>query len=938
VLPIPQPQFTVESPVCVGEASTVYASGNSTAGMQFTWDFNGGQVLSGMQAGPYEVYWQNAGTKTVTLTLTSPQGCPSLPLQQTIVVNPTPTAVFTVETPICLNETSTLTYTGSASANATFSWSLNGGAIVSGTNAGPLEAQWATPGIKTIILQVEENGCVSLPHQQEVNVRPIPTGYFTAQSPVCAFENTSIAYAGNAQANAQFIWDFDNGNVASGSGAGPIQVSWETPGAKTISLQVTENGCTSIEELEIVQVNPIPTATFTLSGPVCIGGTSEVVYTGDAFASAQYTWDFDDANVVSGNGNGPYVLQWNTLGSKTVTLYLTQAGCTTPSISHTIDVFPIPDAPFIVNERVCVGVPVTLSYTGQASVNGNYSWSVDGGIILSGSGAGSIEVLWNTPGIKNVGLQVMENGCMSPPENDQVEVIPYPVSNFTASPLVCEGLSSTIAFTGTALPIADFDWNFDGATVISGSGAGPYSVQWQVPGPKVITLNISQWGCAAPESQVELSVNPSPVANAGDDRGGCPGDTVALGGPYTLGYSYQWFPSAGMNDQTLPNPQLILTNTSGQLQMQSYVVVTTLGNCSVNDTVNVLVDPQPLVSFVVPDGQCLNSNSFSFGAAGNYNADAIFYWDFGNLASQQQSSLASPSGITYPQAGVYPVRLRVNTWGCSSPEFVDSIEVYAMPEAQFSANILEGCPPLTPVFSNASQGNGPLTFLWDMGDGNQYSQFNPQHSFESPGQHTVSLTVTSAEGCSTRYDAHALVNVFPVPQAGFTVNPQTLSTAHPLANITDNSMGATSWEYNLGDGNFQNVPDFTHNYLTAGEYRITQVVSNAFGCKDYAEYQLKVEEEMTFYLPNAFTPNEDGENEIFKCYGLNIDEFRMEIYDRWGELVYLSKDIDEGWNGRPFNALEQSVSQMDVYAVVVYVRDTQDPKIRRIDHRVTLVK
>jgi gliding motility-associated-like protein len=938
VLPIPQVQFTLESPVCVGEASTIYANSGSVPGMQYTWDFNGGQVLSGMQAGPYEVYWQNAGTKTVTLSLTSPQGCVSQPLPQNIVVNPTPTAVFTAETPICLNETSTFIYNGSANANASFSWNLNGGVVVNGSGVGPLEVEWTTPGIKTIILQVEENGCVSLPHQQQVNVKPIPSGYFTVQSPVCAFENTSIAYSGNAQANAQFVWDFDNGNLVSGSGAGPLQVFWETAGSKSVSLYVTENGCTSIEEVEVVLVNPIPSASFNVSGPVCIGGTSEVVYTGDALASAQFVWDFDDATVLSGTGNGPFVLEWNIIGSKTITLYLTQAGCTTPPVSHSIDVFPIPNALFSVDERVCVGAPVTLNYTGQAGLQGNYSWSVDGGIILSGSGQGPIEVMWNTPGVKTIGLQVAENGCMSPPEADEVEVIPYPTSDFIASPLVCEGLTSTITFTGSALPIADFDWDFGGATVISGSGAGPYSVNWSVPGPKVITLNISQWGCSAPESQVALNVAPSPVPNAGDDRGGCPGDTVALGGAYTLGYSYQWLPSTGLNNPNIPNPQLVLSNMSGQLQLQSYEVITTLGNCSVRDTVNVMVETLPVATFEVPDGQCLNNNSFSFSTQGNFAADASFTWNFGAMASVQQSSLAAPSGITYTQAGVYPVSLRVNTWGCNSLEFIDSVEVYEMPEAQFSANIIEGCPPLTPVFNNMSQGAGPLSFLWEMGDGNQYSQFNPQHSFESPGQHTVSLTVTSAEGCSTRYDAHALVNVFPTPRAGFTVNPQTLSTAHPLASVHDISSGATNWEYNLGDGTFETTPDFTHNYLVAGEYRITQVVTNDFGCKDFAEYALKVAEEMTFYLPNAFTPNEDGENEIFKCYGLNINEFRMEIYDRWGELVYLSKNIDEGWNGRLFNAMDQPVSQMDVYAVVVYVRDTQDPKIRRIDHRVTLVK
>jgi len=95
---------------------------------------------------------------------------------------------------------------------------------------------------------------------------------------------------------------------------------------------------------------------------------------------------------------------------------------------------------------------------------------------------------------------------------------------------------------------------------------------------------------------------------------------------------------------------------------------------------------------------------------------------------------------------------------------------------------------------------------------------------------------------------------------------------------------------------------------------------------------------MTFYLPNAFTPDGDGNNEIFKCYGLNIEDFRMEIYTRWGELVFASNDIDLGWNGKKFNEEDRVMSQMDVYAVVVYVRDTKELPPRRIDHRVTLVR
>jgi gliding motility-associated-like protein len=388
---------------------------------------------------------------------------------------------------------------------------------------------------------------------------------------------------------------------------------------------------------------------------------------------------------------------------------------------------------------------------------------------------------------------------------------------------------------------------------------------------------------------------------------------------------------------TISAPELVLENNSGQLLMNEYIVATTLGNCTVYDTVNVLIEPLPVLTVDMPDGQCFAGNALDFSASGNFQSDAIFTWQFGQFANPQQTNTASPQDVNFLTPGMHIVQVMVETWGCRSPVYIDSVEIYEMPQAQFSATNVEGCPPLRPEFQNTSSGFGNDTYTWEMGDGTTLNGQTPDYSYTSSGQHTVTLTVETAQGCTARYEMHSLVNVFPVPLAGFTVNPNVLTTAQPLANIIDQSVGAASWEYNLGDGTSSNERSFTHNYLNVGSYDLTQIVTNSYGCKDIATYSLKVEPEMTFYLPNAFTPDEDGTNEVYKCYGLNIEQFRMEIYDRWGELVFESNDIDVGWNGRLFNSFDRPVSQMDVYAVVVYVRDSMENPPRRINHRVTLV-
>lgn len=937
VFEIPSAPFTAESPICTGETSTINYSGTLGSGAQYTWDFSGGTQLSGTGGGPLEVFWLTPGTKQVTLSVISPEGCPSPPQTMPIVVNPTPTSVFTAETPICLNETSTITYTGSGNPTATYTWNFNAGNVVSGSGQGPFEIQWGTPGIKTITVQVQENGCVSPPTTQQVNVLPLPTGFFTAASPVCAFSTTNIMYSGNAPAGAFFTWDFDNGVISSGSGPGPYQVYWETPGPKNIRLIVQSGGCSSIEEVNVVNVNPIPTNDFTATSPVCTGEPSTIQYTGNALSNASYSWNFDNGNVLSGAGDGPFQVSWDAPGTYQVTLNLSQFGCPGPEAVRTVVVHPIPTAPFVADSRVCLGAPATVTYTGSASATASYNWNFNGGVILSGAGQGPFQVYWNTPGMKTIELSVTENGCPSEPFAAQVQVIPYPTSDFTANPLACEGYSTTVTFTGTALPEATYDWDFDGAQVNSGSGAGPYQVTWPVTGVKTITLTVNQFGCESDPSEVVLDVAPTPEANAGDDQVVCPGEEFQLGTMPVDVYEYTWTPGLALDNPANGNPSGILSNNSNEIQTTQFVVAVTQGYCTAYDTVNIGVHPLPQAWFESPEGQCLQGNSFDFALNGNYSSSATFIWDFGQFADPSQTNAESPQDVSFSTTGTHVFTLQLQDGECLSPLYTDSLEIYAMPAAAFQLGNVQGCPPLNVEFVNMSTEFGNPTYGWDMGDGFQMEGLVPVHEYDNSGNFSVTLTVTTQQGCVSEYTQHSAVTVYPEPNAGFTVNPQVLNTQHPLANINDESSGAISWVYYLGDGSTRYEREFSHNYYEPGEYTLSQRVTNQFGCQDVAYYQLKVEPVITFYIPNAFTPNNDGANEIFKCEGLNINDFRMEIYDRWGERVFESNDINVGWNGHLFNDESRPLSQMDVYAVVVYVRDTFDMPPRRIDHRVTLV-
>lgn len=938
VNPIPSASFTVTGPVCTGEAALVTYTGTLGNSASFNWDFNGAQVVSGSGPGPYSIYWDSPGTRQITLSLTSAEGCPSQPEVNKVLVKPTPTATFTAETPVCINEASTLIYTGSANPGASYQWNFSGGRVVSGSGQGPMDVLWTSAGIKNISLSVTENGCTSPEFTQQVRVKSLPTGFFTASSPVCAGSPANIMYSGSAASSAVFDWDFNQGNVLSGSGPGPYQVSWDSEGPKPVTLRVVEDGCSSVVEIKHVIVNPVPTNPFTVEGPLCLNEASAIVYTGNAFVTANYIWDFDGGTVLSGNGRGPYQVSWSSPGQKQVSLRIEQSGCPSIPASRSVMVHPIPEAPFQASVSVCTGQEADVLYTGFAGPQASYNWNFNGATILSGSGSGPFKVMWNQPGEKKISLQVEANGCLSLPGEWIATVHAYPQAQFETEPIICQGAETEVVFSGSAEPEALFAWNFGGATVLSGSGRGPYRLSWDTPGDKTITLNLSQHGCVATPAENELKVAPSPEANAGADHLVCSGDTVKLGASPVPGYAYSWRPAQHLNQPFSSSPDFWMRNQSQDTLHLNYVLVATLGQCSDFDTIQVSVKPEPIVQLQNPASQCLNENQFHFNAYPPANTQVQYQWDFGPFANNRYSQEEDPANIRYAGPGVFPYTLRFQVDGCPGMEIRDSVRVNAMPEVNFTGRHLEGCPPLKADLTNQSVLSDAYQYLWDMGDGTLLNGYQPDYSYQKEGQYSVTLRVVNEAGCSASLSIHSLINVYPVPQAGFRVNPEELSTDHPQAIITDESEGAVSWRYMTGTGEAVYQPGFTWLYNEPGSYQISQLVTNQYGCKDSTLKKLNVKPVMTFYIPNAFTPNNDGNNDYFKCYGLNIKEFSMSIFNRWGQLVFYSEDIDEAWDGRLNNEPDRPVSQMDVYAVLVYVKDTPELPARRIDHRVTLVK
>jgi len=245
------------------------------------------------------------------------------------------------------------------------------------------------------------------------------------------------------------------------------------------------------------------------------------------------------------------------------------------------------------------------------------------------------------------------------------------------------------------------------------------------------------------------------------------------------------------------------------------------------------------------------------------------------------------------------------TDGCSTPAaFVSStITVFTLPIIVITAEPDSGCDPLTVEFADLTQ-PVPTTWNWNFGDPdgitNVSSEQAPSHLYSGPGVYDVSLSIVTADGCVTDTVLSDYIEVFPLPYANFELDPEVVNLLSAEINFTDLSAGnLASWDWNFGDGNSSTTQNPEHLYQDTGTYTINLLVTTINGCTDETQRQLIVEPDFMFYVPNAYTPNSDSKNDGFRGYGEGIDwdTYKMSIFNRWGELIYYTEDINDPWYG-----------------------------------------
>lgn len=437
---------------------------------------------------------------------------------------------------------------------------------------------------------------------------------------------------------------------------------------------------------------------------------------------------------------------------------------------------------------------------------------------------------------------------------------------------------------------------------------------------KLLNLNQRDFQFNVTQCQVQS------VAAIAEQQIYCDGRTVSFTNNSQNASEFYWSfgdPNSSSDTSTIISPVYTYQDTG----LYTVMLIANPGRfCADTSYKTFRVDPPLYPEFDVPSPQCFQGNSFNFEADGKYGPNPEISWDFGSSAKPDSSNLEKPQGIKFSSEGFFPVTLTISEFGCER-SYTDIVKVYPHPEAGIGLEEEEGCKPFEVKFKNTSTAWTNLKYQWEFSNGEFSTDKNPVVIFEDTGKYDVKLTVRTTSGCidTSEVFRENLITVNPTPVAEFTATPLETSMYEPEISFFDHSDGNIDCIWFFNDSLFLNScpSSFSHSFQDTGNVWVSLVVSNEFSCKDTTLKMIRINPEYTFFIPNSFTPDGDGLNEVYKPKVYAAREYEFFIFDRWGHLMFKTSDPEKGWDGRISGGDE--IAPTGTY---VYMVETIDQKNR----------
>lgn len=305
----------------------------------------------------------------------------------------------------------------------------------------------------------------------------------------------------------------------------------------------------------------------------------------------------------------------------------------------------------------------------------------------------------------------------------------------------------------------------------------------------------------------------------------------------------------------------------------------------------------------------ISINNTSTGIGGGSPTGASFFWDFGN---GNTFNGANPPVQGYGSGGTYNIKLvMTHPNACNSPDSViKPVTFNPLFVSLGSIPIIDVCANVEINFNGMA--TNATTYLWNFGDNTTSTQATPTHSYSQPGSYQVTLVVTNPAACNFADTLTTTVNIRPAPTVGFTVSP-TIGELNKPFTFTNTSTGATAYKWEFGDGTTSAEENPVHEYKKTGTYEVCLTATNQFNCSAKTCKFIDALVRPLADLPSGFSPDGDGNNDVFRVRGYGIASMNLKIFNRWGEQVFETSDQNIGWDG----TYKGKLQEMDVYAYVL---------------------
>ena len=815
------------------------------------------------------------GTYNVTVTNTA-NGCTNTASVNVTMNNTIPTAVPGSTLALnCTTSSGAISVTTNA-GSPTYLWT--GPGIVSGSTSASPTVNAA--GTYNVTVTNTANGCTNTTSVNVTSNTTPPTAVPGSSLTLnCTTTSGAISVTTNA-GSPTYLWT--GPGIVSGSTTASPTVN--AAGTYNVTVTNTANGCTNTTSVNVSSNTTAPNITMGPNASLTCASPIVTITGSSTTPNAVFAWTDSGGNPA---GTTPNASSTDVGVGGTYTLTVTNPvnGCT---ITGTLTVSANASLPQISlgnsQEITCTTTSVTISGS-STTPNVSYAWT-DSGSNPAGSTPGSASTDVTTSGTYTLTVTDLGSGCTSV-GNITVTLNNTPPDITLAATASIGCTSNTVTLSGsTSVGNPSYAWT-DASSNPAGTTPNASSTEVNATGVYTLTITDGSNGCVN-SSTITVTQDAAPTASAGNDVTlTCTSTSVQLDGTGSAngaGITYSWSGPGIVSGGTTTTP------TVDQAGTYTLTVTDNNSGCTSTSTVTVTPDTNsPLADAGSVQTINCTTSQVSVDGSGSSGSNLSYSWAGPGIINGATNSIALVN-----QGGTYYLTVTNTSNGCTSTDSVEVIVDTLAPPADAGTDIIvcEGNIIVLYALPNV-QG---FAYVWS-GPGIVSGGNTADPIVNAAGIYSVIITGTN--GCSAQDSVEVVIN--PAPNASFTATP-TSGNAPLNVSTTNTSTGTNltyAWTFGNGSGSTSINPGTT--YTIPGTYDIILVVTDSLGCTDTARSSIEVIE-FPIDIPNGFTPNNDGSNDVFEIVGLTQYPLnKITIYNRWGDLVFSAEPYLSDWDGTSNN-------------------------------------